>query len=143
MGLGKDVSLASVSAVLGDEGCVDDVHKKRHWLRRDYGLVEFGFNSDPVVEWSSYTVILAVHRLPYETPVPEPILNLVREIPRSISSDELMTALEGRGVCVEKSAVGFRDFVHYSVPSSGASITVLTDEDCALPTNSVWSITVW
>lgn len=114
-------------------------------MRRDYGLIELGFNSDPAYGWVCFSAMIQIHRLTWETPVPAAIRNRVLSVPPAVPFAEFRDALESRGErLVKRDDLNFSDFDYYYAPGSESRISVLTeDDDELLVANSVWSIALW
>lgn len=145
LGLRRGSSLADVTNALGAESYVDVSDKRKRSMRRDYGLVELAFNSDPVLGWVCTNAMLQVHRLRWGTTVPAAIRDEVHTVPSVVPLIDFQQAVVKRGgSLVKQSDLRFSDFEYYSVSDSDGRVSVLTeDEDGLLVANCVWSIALW
>ncbi|MBF6097208.1 hypothetical protein IU438_06670 [Nocardia cyriacigeorgica] len=145
LGLHRGATLADVTRTVGADTFVDDPDRRGILMRRDYGPVEFGFNSDPIHDWVCFSAILQLHRLRWAPAIPTPIQDKVIAAPPVVSLADFRQALESQGGRLAKrDDQSFSDFDYYSVPGSESRISVLTeDDDEILVANSVWSISLW
>ncbi|TLG14407.1 hypothetical protein FEK35_08415 [Nocardia cyriacigeorgica] len=145
LGLRRGASLVDVARAVGGNAFVDDPDRRGISMRRDYGLVEFGFDSDPIHGWVCFSAILQLHRLRWETAIPNSIRERVMAVPAVVPLGDLRKALMSQGgSLVKRDDQRFSDFDYYSVAGSGSRISVLTEnDDEMLVANSVWSISLW
>ncbi|WP_431971306.1 hypothetical protein [Nocardia sp. bgisy134] len=144
LGLRNGATVADIDGAFGDPSYVDDMDKRRKNFRRDYGLIEFGFQSDPLLGWTCFSAIIAVHRLRWNAHVPSSIAALVGEAPLVISLSDLKESIALRGSSIRKMDTEFHDFKYYSIPSSRAQVIVTAEDiDDILIADCVWSITLW
>lgn len=144
LGLRSGASVADIDRAIGDPDYVDEIDKGRKYLRRDYGLIEFGFKRDPVVYWACFSAKVAVHRLRWNTHIPSPVLSEIGVAPPVVPLGSLTESIISRGHSIRKTDIEFRDFEYYSISSSTAQVIATAEDiDDMMVANSVWSITLW
>jgi hypothetical protein len=139
-GIGLDSTLDAWSRHLGDD-YVDDAKKKR--MRRDYGVVELGFNRYGQ-QWRCVGIGIQAHRLWWSTDsVPDKLSRKYGKFPRVIKFDELIYRLRTAGhepVLVNEET----DYVKYSVPGTGVLMYIVSpvraDDPGGLPAGALWSM---
>ena len=87
-------TLTQVEVALGGS-FVDDMDRRRRYLRRDYGLIELNFVRD--ADWVASNAIVQVHRLVQSAPVPARLLEIYGPFPSRIWFSELLGRIEDRG----------------------------------------------
>lgn len=144
MNVRPGASVDAVEAMAGSYGFVEDIDKRHKSMRRDYGLVEFGFDRNPGEDWRCSTAMIQVHRLRFGTLIPNLISERYSGFPEQIHFEDLRTILSLRGIAVEPVEVKFSGYLYYKVDSSDSQIIVSEDGiDENLDAGSVWAIDVW
>jgi hypothetical protein len=145
-GVGRGSLLAQAEAALGED-FLDDLHRKKRLLRRDYGLVELTFVRRP--DWVCAAVSIQVHRLASGAPevVPRPVRDSHGDFPRTVPFAPLAEAVRQKGHDVRAApAEADRSFLEYQVEGTTTQIYVVReDAPQAAPPNragDVWSISL-
>lgn len=123
---------------------VDDIHKSRHMMRRDYGFMEFSFRKD--LSWVCTGVAIQVHRLVYDGVeiVPPVISEIYGPFPLTIPSARLMVAIHDRGQSAERRDAAGAGFVCYSIVGLGNNFFAIqrngAHSEPRLSDGDVWAI---
>jgi hypothetical protein len=126
--------------VLGSE-YVDDIHSRRKFLRRDYGLLELTFTG---VSWVCTALCLQAHRLAGDqaVTVPAALLSKFGSPPRSIEFDEFWNRLAASEVVLAE--VG-REEEHVRYMTGEMKCEVVTSKISTRDDDGevLWSVTIW
>jgi hypothetical protein len=139
-GIGLNSTLEDWSEHLGDN-YVDDIKKKQ--MRRDYGVVELGFNRAGE-QWRCVGIGIQAHRLWWTTgSVPPKLSREYGYFPSVIRFDELrnrLKFLEHEPLLVDEQ----EDFAKYSIPVTGVLMYIVSprrpDRPGGLPAGALWSM---
>lgn len=123
---------------LGSE-YVDDVHRRRRFLRRDFGLLELTFTG---ASWVCTTLSLQFHRLSGEQAVnvPSALVSEFGRPPRYVDLDEFRSRLTGRGVSLAE--VGHED-EHGRYTVDEMNCEVITSYRSEGGVETLWSVSIW
>ncbi|MCC3330935.1 hypothetical protein [Nocardia abscessus] len=143
LGIHSGASIDEVNRSIGSGGFVDNIDKKQRSLVRDYGLMEFGFQRDSSNEWQCWSAIIQVHRLQYETTIPQPILRVYGSFPEEINISELDSALRNRGADLDEIEMNMTGYRYYRISRSDARVIVSHDNNQLDSEDMIWSISPW
>ena len=140
LGFGLGESLEQAERVFGGQ-YIDDIHSRRKFLRRDYGLLELTFTG---VSWVCTTLCLQAHRLSGGRAVSVPIA-LVSEFgapPSYVDFDEFRSRLTGHGVSLGEAG---REEEHARYMTDDMKCEVVTSGRSGRDGNieALWSVSIW
>lgn len=145
LGLELGGTLEQAELVLGAD-YVDDVHKRRQFLRRDYGLIELTFTGSP--NWLCSSMALQVHRLASDDigDIPLAIQVAYGDFPTSVRLDEFESRLADAGMQLAERGRD-SDFARYGVDQRQAEVIVSLGGSQgahpSVPGGFIWAISIW
>ncbi|GIH08894.1 hypothetical protein Rhe02_69610 [Rhizocola hellebori] len=128
-----------VERAMGNE-YLDVWDKKRRFLRRDYGIVEFHFFRDDA--WRCRTVGIQLHRVQNSPHPPSgPELPLLGEGTGRVVWADLARAIQAANGSIP-TADSVQGYLRYHFPQAGVEVFVEVPEDCPDDSDDVWSIVI-
>ena len=120
---------------------VDDVHRRRRFLRRDYGLLELTFTG---AVWMCTTLCFQVHRLDGERAVsiPGALRSEFGHPPRYVQFEEFRRRLADNGFSVTD--LGCDDGIcRYAVGETNCEVVTYSRSGGESDVESLWSVSIW
>ncbi|MER7165694.1 hypothetical protein ABT336_06375 [Micromonospora sp. NPDC000207] len=140
-GVGAGSSADRIQEVLGS-GFIDD--RRKRWMRRDFGLVEFHFNRVGPT-WTCFGSTIQVHRLKEAggSITPRSLIKLYGELSSTLDHATLTDAFQARGGLLVREGVA-GEFVRYRVAGASSFVYSLRSAPensiASHPIETVWSI---
>jgi hypothetical protein len=144
-GLGPGCLPDDVEQALGP-GYLDDWDKKRRYLRRDYGLLEFHFTRAD--GWTCRTLGLQVHRLAADAAglVPAAIERAYGPFPRRVRLDDLRETIEAGGHGFPRADTAQSGYTRFFFTEAGAEVFAVAEGTGhgagSLMHGDVWSVVI-